>query len=381
MRKKIVIFSSYGGGGHTAVANALTGYLNNEYEIVVSNMFTDTLLSLELLRRISKGRYGAEDIYNFLIARKCYRLLNLYYKVGSWYFKWRQKRVCQEIEKFLQQHSPDLIISVMPIVNDSILATSQKLNIPFLLIPTDLDISSFITRINTPSYERFKIALAFEDHAIIEKITTAHIPLNSCITTGFVLRPDFFEHKDLSLIKHTYHVPEKKPTILLLLGAVGSHAIYSFVQQLLLISHPCHLLICIGKQTHLQEKIETLPFPAHISYTVIHFTDRISDIMAIADVLITKSGSVSVNEALYMNLPMLLDATSPLLTWEQYNHSFIVEHNFGNIIHDVDTLPAIITHLLLHPQLLQTYKRNIINFNKKHGGLQVQQIIHEILNT
>jgi len=45
--------------------------------------------------------------------------------------------------------------------------------------------------------------------------------------------------------------------------------------------------------------------------------------MAASDLCITKSGSVSVCETIYSNLPVLLDATSDVLRWEQFNHRFI----------------------------------------------------------
>src|SRR5207237_3814499 len=105
--------------------------------------------------------------------------------------------------------------------------------------------------------------------------------------------------------------------------------LYTFVRELAQIKEPVHLLICIARQEQLRHKIMALKLAPHITMTIIGFTDRISDLMAIADILITKSGSVSVNEALYMNLPMILDATSHLLSWEKYNHTFIEQHQLG----------------------------------------------------
>ncbi|MDR3550318.1 MAG: glycosyltransferase, partial [Candidatus Babeliales bacterium] len=110
------------------------------------------------------------------------------------------------------------------------------------------------------------------------------------------------------------------------------------------------------------------------------FTPRISDLMAISDLLITKSGSVSVNEAIYMNLPMILDATSNVLKWEQYNHTFIVQNNFGKVIKDFNALPDVITNLLFDRTELNSYKNSLMNFNKNHGGQQIQKIVQTILN-
>ncbi|MDR3550470.1 MAG: glycosyltransferase, partial [Candidatus Babeliales bacterium] len=313
--KKVVVFSSKGGGGHVAVSNALQQYLNDDYSIETNNIFTQVLGPLDFLSRSTGGKVSAENIYNICIARKWYSFLNGYHKMGGWFYYLLQKKAQTLIHQYLDEQKPDLIVSVVPLINNIILEVAKQRSIPFLLIPTDLDISSCLTNINQPVYEKFKIAIPFDDKAIQEKISSARIPDQSCVTTGFLLRPDFFEEKDSTPIKFGYGVPEKKPTVLLLLGAVGSHAIYSFVEQLARVEYPCHILICIGKQIQLKTKIESLEFPNHVSYTIVEFTPRISDLMAISDLLITKSGSVSVNEAIYMNLPMILDATSNVLKW------------------------------------------------------------------
>ncbi len=61
------------------------------------------------------------------------------YNIGSWYYNFFKSSVEPLLEKYLTQHQPDLIISVIPLINNLVLKVAQKLNIPFLLIPTDLD--------------------------------------------------------------------------------------------------------------------------------------------------------------------------------------------------------------------------------------------------
>jgi UDP-N-acetylglucosamine:LPS N-acetylglucosamine transferase len=380
--KKIIIFSSMGGGGHTAVANALQEYLKDDYSIEIVNIFTDVIRPLNTIFNFSPQKITGEDIYNYSISHKWYGFLNLYFKIGAMYFKIRHSQVEERISKFIDQKNPDLIISVVPLVNNNILEIAQKRNIPFLLIPTDLDISTFIFDINCPSYDKFKISLAFNDILIQQKINQAQIPRSAIIKTGFILRPDFFEKKDIKTLKKIYNVPEGKPVILLLLGGVGLKALYTFAQHLAQVPQQAHLLLCIGRQAALKEKIKTIPFPDYITTTTISFTDRISDLMAISNFLITKSGSVSVCEAIYTNLPLILDATSSsLLRWEQYNHSFIKEHNFGTVIDNIEKLPSLINELLSDSSNLSAYKYNLAQFEKKHGGNEIKQVIKEILET
>lgn len=377
--KKIVIFSSYGGGGHTAVANALSSYLKDEYEIVITNIFSQVLAPLDLMQTVSSGRYTGEDIYNYLMPRKYYGLINLYYKLGAWYFKFRQKKVRKNIEDFLQMHKPDIVISVIPIVNYSVLAVTQKLNLPFLLIPTDLDITTFIAGIKAPTYDQFKIGLAFEDDEARIRLAEAQIPLDVSIVTGFVVRPDFFQTKDIAQIKKEFDVPEGKPVVLLMLGAVGLQSLLSFSKQLSNIESSAHILICTSRQEAIKKSIDALTFPAPLSKTTIGFTSRISDLMAISDIFITKSGSVSVCEAMYMNLPMILDATTDLLAWEKANHRFVKRHHFGTIIEDQDKLAGMVTEMLKNPELCNEYKARLTLLEKKYGCEEIKLIIASMI--
>jgi len=379
--KKIVIFSSYGGGGHTAVANALSGYLQNDYEIVTVNVFSEVLAPLDLMQTISFKRKTGEDIYNFLMPRKCYRLLNVYYRLGVVYYKYRQTKVRNLIRAHLEKHKPDIAISVIPVINDHILAVTQEMNLPFLLIPTDLDITTFVENIKAPTYDQFKIALAFEDDEARIRLAENQISMDKSLVTGFVIRPDFFEHKDIAALKKEFNVPEGKPVILLLLGAVGLQSLYDFTKELAKVESPAHIIICTSRQSIMKKNIDSLKFPPHITKTTIGFTQRISDLMAISDLFITKSGSVSVCEAIYMNLPMILDATTNLLAWEQANHRFIKRHNFGTIVQEQNKLAQIVTKLLKNPEMCHEYKKHLQSLEKKQGGIEIAHLVEAMVRS
>ena len=70
IKKKILILSSKGGGGHTCAANAISNYLKNDYEVVVVNVFCDILGDCDPIKKISFGHSDAEDSYNFLLKYK-----------------------------------------------------------------------------------------------------------------------------------------------------------------------------------------------------------------------------------------------------------------------------------------------------------------------
>ena len=101
--------------------------------------------------------------------------------------------------------------------------------------------------------------------------------------------------------------------------------------------------------------------------------------MALSDLLITKSGTLSVCEALYMNLPLFLDATSTLLPWERFNHQFVEKNGFGLSIKNFDEVAPLVENLIEHTDELDVYKNNIGKLGKKDFGKEFKALIKEIL--
>ena len=142
---------------------------------------------------------------------------------------------------------------------------------------------------------------------------------------------------------------------------------------------PFHLIVCIGKNEQSKTDLERISIPPHITLKIVGFTPRISDYMGVSDMLITKSGTLSVCEALYMNLPLFLDATSTLLPWEKFNHYFIKKHVFGLSITKYSEIAPLINNAFQHPDELMLYKKNIQNLNKKDFGQELRKLVKEIL--
>ncbi len=379
--KKIIIFTCHCGGGHTAANNALQYYLSDDYQVQSICIFCQVLPKIDLIKKFTFNRYTLEDFYNFLAKKKCNQLLNRLLQMKYYYLKLQYKTIDSIIYTYLKKHRSDLVISIIPLVNNHILSNTKKLNIPFILLPTDLNPSIFIRNIKVVNHPKFHVAIPFKDNIILEFFDHHQIPLQYTNFTGFPLKPNFLAPKNKNSLKDEFKIPKNKPVILLLMGSQGADSLYNFTQQLVTINIPFHLIIVRGKNKFIHEKINSIPFPSHISTTMFGFTKRISDLMAITDLLITKSGGASICEAIYMNIPLFLDATSTVLQWEQLNQKFIVKHHFGEIIKQYSDLPSLITKYLLDKKLLATIKHNLESYKKKNGGREIKKLVEQILQT
>lgn len=366
--KKIIILTSNGGGGTLSASNAIEEYLKKDYTIKTVYIFAKLLKSIDFCSILTLGKYSCEDVYNILIARKYFKVLALLYYVGKYYIRFKKKYIKSTLKQYLINNKPDIIISVVPIINDIILSVAQELNIFFLLIPTDLDISMYVINIHQYNYSKFYLGLPFKNAYLEKPLHNACLTSSHLITLGAPLKSSFFTEKNIPLLKKEFNIPFDKPVIMLIMGAQGSNGIYHYIQELIQISHSMHLIICIGKHNNFVMPTNVAP---HISISIIKFTSRIADLMAISDLIISKSGSLSVCEALYMNKPLLLDATSTVLPWEKLNHTFIQKYTYGTSIYRYKDIVPLVSSLLFEKKQLKNYTLNINTIQK----LNFQQTI------
>ena len=377
--KKVLILTSTGGGGHMSVSNALKQYLEDDYETEEVLLFKHILKSLDPVMSTIFGRFNGENIYNYFMRKKFFMLANLLYNIGEYYFTFRSRKIRSILEYYFTKKKPDLIISVIPIINQDVFLVTKKLGIPFLLVPTDLDATTFLHRIDGQDHPHFKLSLAFDDGEIRKAAEKNGINPETISISGFPLRADFFKEKNNKKIKKNFNLPHNKPSILLLMGTQGSHDMQRFVKELAQLAMPAHLICCIGKSESLKTTLTSIELPEYISLSIIGFTQQIADLMAVTDLIITKSGSVSVCETMYSNKPTLLDATSTVLRWERFNHHFFKKHNIGGIISADIPIAQQIKTVLTDKKLLKSYQNNLLALEKNQPHLDIPELIKQML--
>lgn len=375
-KKKILVLSSKGGGGHTCAANAIANYLKKDYEICVVNVFCDILGKCDPIKKISFGHSDAEDSYNFLLKYRCNFLLNLYNYFGLFVVKQFKSELVNILYSYIKDGSFDILISITPYINGIGLEAAKKLNIPFIIIPTDLNSENFAYDLEDTNYKKFNYVLPFHDTLLIEKIKNAKIPEDKLRFIGYPLKEDFFESKDINKIKKEWKIPLNKPVAMILMGAIGSTATYMYAFRLSKYKKPLHLIVCLGKSEWLKDKIKRIRFPDHITLTYVGFTNKISDLMAISDVIFTKTGTHSVCEAIQSKVPLILDSINPSLEWENLNPAYINKHSFGRNLTDYQDIYDCLDNILKDKK----YKNSLLSQDVYKFSEGLKNLISSLLN-
>lgn len=379
MKKKIIIFTSTGGGGHLSVSHALEEVLKAEYEVKSVLALGDIVKAVDPMQQLTFGYIKGEDTYNYLLKRQWSRTLSTAMHATLAYFKLRKRKIRKTILDYLQTEKPDIVVSVFHLFNNYLIDVTRELNIPFLLIPTDLDATQFLYGIHNPQYDKFKIALAFDTAEIVERIKQHQISANNVAFTGFPVKKTFSNHcqTDNNNVRDTFAISQDKKIIMVLMGAQGSHALYAFARELTQLTYPAHILFCLGRHESVRGKIEKLRFHPLVSITCIGFTHLIPELMKTADLIVTKSGSVSVCEAIYAQLPMILDGTNTILNWEAFNHSLIERYGFGKSLRIKTELCSLIQEWL-EKDFLGHFKEKLKDFDKKEGLAEIKKVIQQM---
>lgn len=382
MKKKIVIFTSTGGNGHTAVSTALKDVLSPMYDVSVLNIFSDVLRPLDYIQRITRNRATGESLYNYLLKNQWIRILNMFKTIGKLLYTTGRARSTRYIEQRLRAEHADLVISVVPFVNGAVACAAKNIEIPFLMIPTDFDATTFLYGLRQCDMPKsFRVALACDDPRVYAPFDTCGISRSQIVLTGFVLRPGFYQHHDVLTIKHKYAITDDRPVVLMMLGSQGSQGLYTITQQLLTLTVPAHIMVLVGRNSALIEQLQALSVPTNLTLHVLGFTDDIASLMAIADVLITKSGSVSVAEGLQIRVPMLLDATTVLLGWEKLNHTLLKEYGIGDSITNSRQVPSMVRELIANPERAVGMRQAAAQFAQHNGAQQVKKLVAQMLGS
>ncbi len=378
-KKKILVLVSRGGGGHKTAGDSLKQILGNDYEVEVNPVLADILGAIDPLNYLTRGHFTGEDLYNVLLKNHRNQLLQWMVQLGP-HCGMQSERIEKLFEKYLlkQAQLPDLIISPTPFINYGISCAAHRWDIPFLIIPTDLDGSTFMKGFpEQPTHHHFKVALSYDDPAIITTtFQKAAYRDDQLIIAGFPVRPaclKTYTPEELQAVRIKFNLFESHRIITLVMGAVGGNLILDHLKVMSRLDPRAHQLqlqinICIGHNQKMGKKIRnflldqgakflgrhTFLLPTGLVIHIRGYTKDLIELMAASDLIITKTGSCTVNEAIYLGKKILLDNTSRssarYLWWEKFNIPFVQRHGLGTSFSDSEQLLMLIPSFLKYPE-------------------------------
>ncbi|MFJ5760761.1 glycosyltransferase [Neobacillus sp. NPDC093182] len=333
MEKTLLIISSdHTGHGHKSITESLCESVktHNDVKIHVVDGFS---LGKQLLIKIGKS-YGP-------ITRNSENLWKIIWKLSalkpSLVDNFIETLIRDNFLKLLAEVKPDLILSVHPNFNGSILniLEKQNINIPFITLIADLVNIYPLWADNRANYI---ISPTFEAQ---NKCIEFGIPDEKIKVSGFPVRSRFF------LKNHNQRKFYKKGQSLKCLIMSGGEGVGNMkkIAENLLKDFDCTVKIVAGKNEKLKMKLEKSLMAKYGDRVEIYgFTQNIQDLMLTSDIAFTRGSPNVMFEAIASNTPLII--TGALPGQEEDNPTFAEKFNLGVVCKNPKEITQTINKLI-----------------------------------
>jgi processive 1,2-diacylglycerol beta-glucosyltransferase len=170
------------------------------------------------------------------------------------------------------------------------------------------------------------------------------IPAGRIYPTGIPIDASFNQNIDRSKVLANYGLDPDQPIILVMAGGLGVGPVRQVVQSLSLCRTPIQTVVITGKNAELRRELRLEAARLEHKIIIVGYTRHVRELMAIADLLITKPGGLTTSEALSLSLPMVL--FSPIAGQEEDNAVFLTKQKTAVLAKDLSNLNKIVADLL-----------------------------------
>jgi len=258
---------------------------------------------------------------------------------------WVFRRGCAEVLRQLKAFSPRLVI-VTEIGAAEIAALGKRegwFNAPILAVHTDLE--------TEPPWAQREIDVfcVASDQARAQLIEWGVSP-NRILVSGIPIDPAFTLPFDRPELLRALGLDPQRPVVLVMGGGMGPVPLDEVVQSLEKCRLPLQVLAVAGRNHVMRARLEALRGKIALVVHPFGWSDNVPELMAAADLVITKPGGVTVSEALAAGLPMIL--THPIPGPEEIHIHYLEHHGVAFRARTLEEIPQLVFRLLSNPKQL-----------------------------
>jgi 1,2-diacylglycerol 3-beta-galactosyltransferase len=320
--KRVLILMSDTGGGHRAAAEAIREAMVRRYGEAAKIEIVD------VFRKYTPFPFKySPEIYPLwikngkLMWRAGYRLTNG--KASSGFImNSLGTAILRGIRRMVRTNPADVIVCVHPLFGTPAMRVlrNEPDRPPFITIVTDLvSTHAFwyeptVDRILVPTQPAFDAGINFGIKP--ERMRVTGLPVNPRFADGLVTKAE---------ARDRLKWDNDRPVILLVGGGDGMGPLFRIARRINNLKANCQIAIVAGRNETLKARLKAQSWnqPTHIY----GFVTNMPEIMAAADLLVTKAGPATISEACIAGLPMILSDAIP--GQEEGNVIYITQNQAG----------------------------------------------------
>jgi processive 1,2-diacylglycerol beta-glucosyltransferase len=371
--KKILVLSAAVGAGHMRAAEAVELALKKLAPTAhISNLDLLTLTNAGFRRIYGKAYLDLVNLAPHVLGYM-YDMLDKPRPANSKRDRFRlaiEKLNLKKFQNFLTEGHWDLVVNThfLPAEIIANLRSKERLSIPQFTVTTDFETHRLW--VNQPC-ERYTTATD-EGAAYLEHWG---VPAQSVSVTGIPIHPVFSEPKDRGECLKRHGLVGDRPIVLQLAGGFGVGPIENLFQGVLAIEKPLEIVVVAGKNEKIRRKLEQTLVPTRHRAKIVGFTTEIDELMAAADVVLSKPGGLTTSEVLARGAAMAI--VNPIPGQESRNSDYLLENGAAIKINNVATLPYKLGELLNDTKHLEQLKRNARRIAHPRAAFEVAKMALE----
>lgn len=211
-------------------------------------------------------------------------------------------------------------------------------------------------------------------------LISKNISENKVFVTGIPISSRFLQKYDKQEILDEFNLQNNKKTILFFGGGefgLGKAKTFEIFKTLVKDFNDIQIIAIAGKNEKMKLKFEKIVQENNKQdyVKILEYTNKVPELMAISDLVVSKPGGLTTSESLASNLPMII--INPIPGQEEENAEFLEEKGIGIWIRKNDSAYEIFRNLFFNPEKLEEMKKNTELLAKKHS---TEDICETILN-
>lgn len=314
--ERILIVTASVGAGHTQAAGAIGAELERRFPAA----------------RVAIADFMGEDnsALNALLKDTYLKMISLSPQLYDRLYRWTQDRQFPGVRTLLAramkrsmlrlyvQHRPDLIIFTHPFPCGAAAYLRRRGRIDVPLVGVVTDFSAHLMWV----YDEVDLYFVAAAETGAELVRLGAAP-ERVFPTGIPIDASFGRLFDRYAAARDLGLAARQPTVLIMGGGLGIGPVAEAVRSLDAVPRPLQIIVVAGRNAELRRQLRAVAGASRHHIVTLGYTHRVRQLMAAADLLVTKPGALTVSEALSVGLPMVL--VSPLPGQEEDNARYLVD--------------------------------------------------------
>lgn len=278
---------------------------------------------------------------------------------------------CKDFLGAVNRYKPDSVLCTQFLPSEvyATLRDEGELKVPVYTVVTDFMIHPiWVYR----GMDRYFVATQTTKDQLVD---TGEVPPERVQVTGIPIDPKFAVPIAREYARRQLGVdPDPtRPMVLVMSGGFGWGPVEQVLEVVLSLPNRVQAAVICGRNEGLRRKLAARVRGLEDRIKISGFTDRVDLYMAAADVMVGKSGGLTMSEAMARGLPMIV--FRPIPGQEERNCDFLQETGAGVRVHDYEELHYRLMSYVMHPEHLEVMRAAAVRIGRPRSSHDVARAL------